>query len=172
VIKNDKISIKQLQKLAPTHIILSPGPATYNESGISLKVVEKFYKKIPILGICLGHQIIAYYFQAKITKAKKIMHGKTSKIIQVKKSKIFKEIPKKFISTRYHSYVVDKNIKNRDLKITSYSDDGEIMSIELKKYLVFGVQFHPESIMSEFGYQLLKNFLDLKLKATLTEELK
>ena len=161
VLKNDKMSIKQITKLNPTHIIISPGPATYKESGISLDIVKNFYKKIPILGICLGHQIIAHYFKANIIKSKNIMHGKTSKIIQVKDSKIFKKIPKKFTATRYHSYVVDKNLKKSNLQITSYSDDGEIMSIELKNYPVFGVQFHPESIMSEFGHQLLKNFLKL-----------
>jgi anthranilate synthase component 2 len=160
VIRNDKMTIQEIENLKPDKIIISPGPATPNEAGITLDVINYFKGKIPILGICLGHQAIAQSFGAKIIQAKKLMHGKTSKIKQTDKTIIFKDLPNKFIATRYHSLVVQKIDLPKIIKPTSFSeDDNEIMSLEIDKLKIYGVQFHPESIMSEYGYEILNNFI-------------
>jgi len=160
VVRNDQITISQIEKLNPEKIIISPGPSTPKEAGISVEVVRQIKK--PILGICLGHQSIAYAFGGKIIRAKKLMHGKTSQIQIVADSLLFKGLPKKYRVTRYHSLVVDPAHLPSNFKITAYStDDNEIMALELKDRPVFGVQFHPESIMTQYGKELLKNFLDL-----------
>ena len=163
VVRNDEVTLEDIKKLNPEKIIISPGPATPNEAGISLNVVENFKDK-KILGICLGHQTIAQVFGSKIVQAKNMMHGKISKIIQNQqtKSKIFKNIPHQFNATRYHSLVVDKNHLSNQIIPTAFSqDDNEIMALEINGYDIFGVQFHPESIMSEFGYEIIDNFLKL-----------
>lgn len=163
VVRNDKIDIDGIKKLNPEKIIISPGPATPNEAGISLEAIEAFKGVKPIFGICLGHQSIAQAFGGEIIRAKNLMHGKTSKIDVLAESKIFKDIPKEFIATRYHSLSVNENNLPSIIKITSRSeDDGEIMSIEIDDYEIYGVQFHPESIMSEYGHEMLDNFLKIK----------
>jgi anthranilate synthase component 2 len=162
VIRNDQMSIDKMQKLNPKKIIISPGPATPNEAGISLEAIEHFKDKIPILGICLGHQAIAQNFGGEVVGAKNLMHGKTSKIDVVSASPIFKDLPKEFTATRYHSLVVKKEDLPKCVIPTAFSaDDDEIMAIEIKDKPIFGVQFHPESIMSEYGHEILDNFLKL-----------
>ena len=160
VARNDKITVDDIKSLNPDKIIISPGPATPKEAGVTLDVIRYFSGKIPIFGICLGHQSIAEAFNAKVIRAKNLMHGKTSTICLDKDSVIFNNIPKEFVATRYHSLIVDKNSLNDNIIITSYSaDDNEIMSLEIKNKRVYGVQFHPESIMSEYGKEILNNFL-------------
>jgi len=164
VYRNDKITLKKINSIKPKKIIISPGPCTPNEAGISIKMIKEFYKKIPILGVCLGHQSIGQAFGAKIVKANKIMHGKTS-LMQNMGSKIFKGLPDQFEATRYHSLVIKKNSLPENLKIISKTnDDGHdvIMGIEHKHFPCFGVQFHPESIASvPYGKRIMKNFLKL-----------
>ncbi len=162
VIRNDELTIEQIKELNPEKIILSPGPATPNEAGICLEVIEKFGNTIPILGICLGHQSIAQVFGGEIIKAPKMMHGKTSKIEVVCDDIIFKDLPKQMIQTRYHSLTVNKDNLPSNIIVTSKSlDDNEIMSLKIKDKNIYGVQFHPESIMSEYGHEILDNFLKL-----------
>tara|TARA_B100001179_G_scaffold221327_1_gene196660 strand:- start:189 stop:755 length:567 start_codon:yes stop_codon:yes gene_type:complete len=160
VYRNDKITINKISKLKPKGIVISPGPKTPKEAGISIPLVKSFYDKIPILGVCLGHQTIGAAFGGKIVSAIQIMHGKTSLITHTK-SQIFKNIPTKFKATRYHSLVVEKRTVPKSLKITATSKDGMIMALEHIKYPVYGIQFHPESIASEHGHKLLKNFINL-----------
>ena len=166
VYRNDKISLNKIKRLNPKKIIISPGPCTPNEAGISINLIKKFYKDIPILGVCLGHQAIAQAFGAKIVKAKKIMHGKVSTMTNLG-SRIFSGIPKKFYATRYHSLVIQNNTLPNDFKIISDTiDNGKkvIMGIEHNQYPCFGVQFHPESIATNpFGKKIIKNYLKLKL---------
>ena len=157
--RNDALSILQIKALKPDGIILSPGPGNPNQAGNCLKIVRDLHKKIPILGVCLGHQIIGQVFGSKITKAKKIMHGKTSSIIS-NKIGILKNVPKKFEATRYHSLIVDKKSISKDLVITAETNDGVIMGLMHKKYNIHGVQFHPESIKTPVGLKILKNFIN------------
>ena len=162
IIKNDELSIKKIKKLKPKKIIISPGPSKPKNAGICLKLIKEFQDLCPILGICLGHQSIAEVFGAKVVKASNMMHGKTSKINIIKKDKLFKNIKKNFIATRYHSLVIDKNTINKNIIISSLSaDDNEIMSIKIKDKEIYGIQFHPESIMSEYGKEILNNFLKI-----------
>ena len=158
VIRNDQISSKEILKRKYNKIVISPGPGNPNQSGNCLKIVKSLYKKIPILGVCLGHQIIGQVFGSKIIQAKKLMHGKTSKIIS-KKIGILKNLPKIFEATRYHSLIIDKKSLSKDLEITAETKDGLIMGIQHKKYQVHGVQFHPESIKTKIGIKILKNFI-------------
>ena len=159
VFRNDKISIEEINKLNPRYIVISPGPCTPNEAGISLELIEAFKGKIPILGVCLGHQSIGQAFGGKIVHAQTIMHGKTSKISHNNKG-VFKGIKNPFIATRYHSLVIEKQTLPNCFDITAWTDDNEIMGIKHKELAIEGVQFHPESILSEHGHDLLKNFLD------------
>ncbi|AXX93285.1 aminodeoxychorismate/anthranilate synthase component II [Malaciobacter molluscorum LMG 25693] len=162
IIRNDELTVEEIEKLNPEKIILSPGPATPDDAGVCLDVIKYFVDKKPIFGICLGHQSIAQVFGAKVIKASNMMHGKTSKIKVINESKIFENLPKEFTQTRYHSLIVDKNSLTNDIIPTSYSlDDEEIMSLEIKDKQIYGVQFHPESIMSEYGYEMIDNFLKL-----------
>ena len=164
VFRNDKITLDKIKKLNPKKIIISPGPCTPNESGICIKMIKRFYKDIPILGVCLGHQSIAQAFGAKIIKADKIMHGKTSKMKNLN-SAIFKGLPKEFDATRYHSLIIKRNSLPKDFRIISKTlDNGKdvIMGIEHNEYQCYGVQFHPESIASvPYGKKIIKNFLKL-----------
>ena len=164
VYRNDKISLKKIAKLNPKKIIISPGPCTPNEAGICLDLVKRFYDKMPILGVCLGHQSIGQAFGAKIIKASKIMHGKTSKVSNLG-SKIFKGLPTSFEATRYHSLVIKNGTLPKNFKVISETIDNKknvIMGIEHENYPCYGVQFHPESIASvPFGKKIMKNFLNL-----------
>ena len=159
VVRNDKISIEEINKLNPKYIVISPGPCTPNEAGISLSLIEAFKGEIPILGVCLGHQSIGQAFGGKIIHAQTIMHGKTSKISHNNKG-VFMGIKDPFIATRYHSLVIDRESLPDCFDITAWTDDNEIMGIKHKELAIEGVQFHPESILSEHGHDLLKNFLD------------
>ena len=164
VYRNDKISLKKIVKLNPKKIIISPGPCTPNEAGICLDLVKRFYDKMPILGVCLGHQSIGQAFGAKIIKASKIMHGKTSKVSNLG-SKIFKGLPSSFEATRYHSLVIKNGTVPKNFRVISETIDNKknvIMGIEHENYPCYGVQFHPESIASvPFGKKIMKNFLNL-----------
>ena len=161
VIRNDKIDSAEIVKKKYNKIVISPGPGNPNQAGNCLKIVKKLYKQIPILGVCLGHQIIGQVFGSKIIQAKDLVHGKTSKIISKKKG-ILKNLPNKFEATRYHSLIVDKNTLSNDLEITAETKNGIIMSIQHKNYNVHGVQFHPESIKTKLGIKILKNFIRIK----------
>ena len=159
VVRNDKISIEEINKLNPQYIVISPGPCTPNEAGISLSLIEAFKGEIPILGVCLGHQSIGQAFGGKIIHAQTIMHGKTSKICHNNEG-VFRGIKDPFIATRYHSLVIDRESLPDCFDVTAWTDDNEIMGIKHKELAIEGVQFHPESILSEHGHDLLKNFLD------------
>ena len=161
VIRNDKITSKEILKKKFKKIVISPGPGNPNQSGNCIKIVKSLYKDIPILGVCLGHQIIGQVFGSKIIQAKKLMHGKTSKIIS-KKTGILKDLPKNFEATRYHSLIIDKKTLSKDLEITAETRDGLIMGVRHKKYNIHGVQFHPESIKTKLGLKILKNFIKFK----------
>ena len=158
VIRNDQITSDQILKKKYNKIVISPGPGNPNQSGNCLKIVKSLYKKIPILGVCLGHQIIGQVFGSKIVQAQKLMHGKTSRII-AKKVGILRNLPKSFEATRYHSLIIDKKSLSKDLEITAESKDGLVMGVQHKNYDVHGVQFHPESIKTRLGIKILKNFI-------------
>ena len=162
--RNDEISIDEIEKLNPDRIVISPGPCTPNEAGVSIDVVKNFYKKKPILGVCLGHQTIGQAFGGKIVSAKKIMHGKTSKINH-DGDYLFENIQQNFTATRYHSLVIDQESLPDSLIVTAKTDESEseseIMGIRHKECRLFGVQFHPESILTESGHKLLENFLNV-----------
>ena len=160
VIRNDKINSKDILLRRYDKIVISPGPGNPNQSGNCIKIVKSLHKKIPILGVCLGHQIIGQVFGSKIIQAKRLMHGKTSKIIS-KKTGILKNLPKMFEATRYHSLIIDKKSLSKDLETTAETRDGLIMGIKHKKYDVHGVQFHPESIKTKLGIKILKNFIKI-----------
>ena len=157
VIRNDAMTLEEISKLAPDKIILSPGPGRPENAGIIIDVVKKLGNKIPILGVCLGHQAICAAFGGKIIYAKKLMHGKQSEII-CNDSPLFKDCPKKFLVGRYHSLAAEEKTLPSTLKITARTVDGEIMAVEHDK--IFGVQFHPESILTPHGKIILKNFLE------------
>ncbi|WP_321778895.1 aminodeoxychorismate/anthranilate synthase component II [Sulfurimonas sp.] len=162
IIRNDEMSVKEIEKLAPEKIIISPGPASPNEAGVTLEVIDYFKDKLPILGICLGHQSIAQVFGGDVVRATNMMHGKTSTMNIVSECEIFKGLPKNFTATRYHSLIVDKKSLPSQIEPTVYSeDDNEIMAIKIKDKEIYGVQFHPESIMSEYGHEIIGNFLKL-----------
>tara|TARA_B100000767_G_scaffold54_1_gene56 strand:- start:197 stop:772 length:576 start_codon:yes stop_codon:yes gene_type:complete len=161
VIRNDKITNKQIIKEKYDKIVISPGPGNPNQSGNCIKIVKTLYKKIPILGVCLGHQIIGQVFGSKIIQAKKLMHGKTS-IIKSNKIGILKNLPSKFEATRYHSLIIDKKTLSKELEITAQTYDGIIMGVKHRQYNIHGVQFHPESIKTIIGIKILKNFINYK----------
>jgi len=160
VIRNDKITSNEILKRKYNKIVISPGPGNPNQSGNCLKIVKTLYKKIPILGVCLGHQIIGQVFGSKIVQAKKLMHGKTSKILS-KRTGLLKNLPKTFEATRYHSLIIDRKSLSKDLEITALTQNGLIMGVRHKKYNVHGVQFHPESIKTKLGIKILKNFIKI-----------
>ena len=161
VVRNDKITSKDIINRRYNKIVISPGPGNPNQSGNCLKIVKSIYKKIPILGVCLGHQIIGQVFGSTIIQAKKLMHGKTSLIVSKQKG-ILRNLPKNFEATRYHSLIVDKKTLSKELEITAETKDGLIMGIQHKKFNIHGVQFHPESIKTKLGIKILKNFINLK----------
>jgi len=160
VYRNDKISLDEIEKLAPEAIVLSPGPATPNDAGICLALIDRFKSTTPILGVCLGHQAIGQAMGGDVIRAPQLMHGKTSKINHTGKG-LFRGLNSGFEATRYHSLIVDRATLPSDLEITASSDDGLIMGMQHKSFPLHGVQFHPESIASENGHALLQNFLNL-----------
>ena len=159
VVRNDKINVKEIIKKKYDRIVISPGPGNPNQSGNCINIVKSLYKQVPILGVCLGHQIIGQVFGSKIIQAKKVMHGKTSRI-KSKKVGILKNLPLNFEATRYHSLIIDKKTLSNQLKITAETNDGIIMAIMHKEYNIHGVQFHPESIKTKLGIKILKNFIN------------
>jgi anthranilate synthase component 2 len=162
IIRNDELTLDEIIALNPEKIIISPGPATPDDAGVSLEVIKYFQDKKPIFGICLGHQSIAQVFGAKVVRATTMMHGKTSTMQRVGESAIFKKLPEMFTATRYHSLIVEKeNVPDAIIPTAYSSDDHEIMALEIKGKPIYGVQFHPESIMSEFGHEIIDNFLKL-----------
>lgn len=165
VYKNDAISISDIEKLSPNHIVISPGPNSPQEAGISLDLICHFYQTLPILGICLGHQCLAHSFGAKIIPAPEIIHGKTSAIIHHKHG-LFKNLPSPFSAMRYHSLAVDIETLPPSFAIDAWADDT-IMAISHRQYPLFGLQFHPESILSEYGSSLLANFLNHEYNQTI-----
>ncbi len=161
VIRNDKLTLTDIEHLAPQQLVISPGPCTPNEAGISIAAIEHFAGKLPILGICLGHQSITEAFGGKVVRAERLMHGKTSPI-QHEGSGIFKNIPNPFTATRYHSLLAERQSFPDCLRVTAWTEEGEIMGLEHKDLPIWGMQFHPESILTLEGMQLLKNFLALR----------
>lgn len=158
--RNDKITINEIENLNPEIIVISPGPCSPNEAGISTEVVKHFKGKKPILGICLGHQTIGHVFGSNIIKAKEPIHGKVYPITHNNKG-VFNKLNNPLNVTRYHSLIIDKETIPKELEITAMTSEGEIMGIRHKKYLIEGVQFHPEAILSEQGHDILKNFIKM-----------
>jgi anthranilate synthase component 2 len=158
VYRNDEIDLAKVAEFKPRYIVISPGPCTPNEAGISVPLIHEFAGKIPILGVCLGHQSIGQAFGGKIIHAKQLMHGKTS-LIHHNNVGVFKDLPNPYTATRYHSLVIERETLPDCLEITAWTEDGEIMGVRHKTLAVEGVQFHPESILTEYGHELLDNFL-------------
>ncbi|GIO64975.1 MULTISPECIES: aminodeoxychorismate/anthranilate synthase component II [Paenibacillus] len=158
VYRNDEITVSGIEELAPDHILISPGPCTPNEAGISLETIEYFKGKIPIFGVCLGHQAIGQAFGGNVIRAERLMHGKTSPIHHHGNS-VFEGLPSPFTATRYHSLLVERDSLPDCLEITAETEEGEIMGLRHKEYPIEGVQFHPESIITDYGHQILRNFL-------------
>lgn len=161
VFRNDKITIHEIEELNPERIVISPGPCTPKEAGISVELIKYFSGKIPILGVCLGHQSIGAAFGGDIIRAPRLMHGKTS-LINHDGRTIFEGLPNPFEATRYHSLVIKKETLPDCLEITAWTDIGEIMGVRHKEFIIEGVQFHPESILTKVGKELLRNFLELR----------
>lgn len=160
--RNDEIDMAGIEELAPDHIMISPGPCSPNEAGISLETIEHFKGKIPIIGICLGHQSIGQAFGGDVIRAEQLMHGKTSQIIHDGKG-VFEGLPSPFTATRYHSLIVNRETLPDCLEITAETETGEIMGLRHKLYPIEGLQFHPESIITEHGLRMLENFLKLRV---------
>ncbi|PYU05637.1 MAG: aminodeoxychorismate/anthranilate synthase component II [Acidobacteria bacterium] len=158
--RNDKISVEEIARRRPEKIVISPGPCTPQEAGISVELIERLAPKFPILGVCLGHQAIGAAFGGRIVRAPKLFHGKTSQIQHDGKT-VFRKLPNPFTATRYHSLIVERKSLRRELEISAETKDGTIMGLRHRKYPVEGVQFHPESVLTDVGKQLLKNFLAL-----------
>jgi len=162
--RNDEIDLAGVEALAPDHILISPGPCTPNEAGISLSLIDHFKGKIPIFGVCLGHQSIGQAFGGDVIRAERLMHGKTSEIFHDDKT-LFEGLPSPFIATRYHSLIVKAETLPDCLEVSARTAEGEIMALRHKEYAIEGVQFHPESIITQHGHQILRNFLRRTAKA-------
>ncbi len=158
VYRNDAITLKEIAAMKPDHLVISPGPCSPKEAGISVAAIQEFAGKVPILGVCLGHQSIGYAFGGEIVHARTMMHGKVSAIHHADVG-VFRGLPNPFTATRYHSLAIRRETLPACLEITAWTDDGEIMGVRHKEFAVEGVQFHPESIMTEHGHDLLRNFL-------------
>ncbi len=158
--RNDETTVEEIEELDPAAIFISPGPCTPREAGITVEVINKFYKSLPILGVCLGHQAIGYAFGADVVRARRIMHGKTSEIFNDGRT-IFQGLSNPFKAGRYHSLVIDRETLPADFEISAHTKEGEIMGIRHREYLLEGIQFHPESILTPQGKRLIKNYLDL-----------
>jgi anthranilate synthase/aminodeoxychorismate synthase-like glutamine amidotransferase len=159
--RNDQTTIKEVEQLRPNRIVISPGPCTPREAGISVALIRRFAGRVPILGVCLGHQAMGYAFGGRVVRAPVIMHGKTSEILHDGRT-IFRGLPQKFVATRYHSLVVARKGLPRELEISAETSDGTIMGLRHRRYAVEGVQFHPESVLTQLGRKLLENFLCLR----------
>lgn len=158
VFRNDEIELSAIAALQPDYIVISPGPCTPHEAGVSVPLIQEFAGKIPILGVCLGHQSVGQAFGGRIVRAKQIMHGKTSAIHHLGVG-VFRGLPNPYTATRYHSLVIERDTLPDCLEVTAWTDDNEIMGVRHKHLPVEGVQFHPESVLTEYGHELLKNFL-------------
>lgn len=158
VFRNDEIELDEIEQLKPERIVISPGPCTPSKAGISIPLIERYHSRIPILGVCLGHQSIGQAFGGKIVHAKQVMHGKTSPIFH-NNSGVFHGLPNPFHATRYHSLVIERETLPDCLEISAWTEDGEIMGVRHKTLAIEGLQFHPESILTEHGHKLLENFL-------------
>jgi anthranilate synthase/aminodeoxychorismate synthase-like glutamine amidotransferase len=161
VFRNDEIPVGDIEAMSPSHIVISPGPCTPDEAGITLALIERMAGKVPILGVCLGHQAIGQAFGGKVVRAAKVMHGKVSRI-RHDGSGVFSQIPDEFIATRYHSLVVERATLPESLAVTAQSEDGEIMGLRHRSLPVEGVQFHPEALLTEHGHKMLQNFIEGK----------
>ena len=159
VFRNDEISLEGITERRPDRLVISPGPCSPAEAGISVAAIQHFAGKLPILGVCLGHQSIGAAFGGKIVRAQELMHGKTS-VIHTTQQGVFRNLPEKFTVNRYHSLAIDRASCPADLELTAWTDDGEIMGVRHKSLVIEGVQFHPESILTEHGHAMLKNFLE------------
>lgn len=162
VFRNDQITVAEAEKLLPTHLVISPGPCTPKEAGVSCEMISFFGGKIPVLGVCLGHQCIGEVYGGKVVRAKRLMHGKTSQIFHNGQG-IFANVPCPFDAVRYHSLIVERESLPSCLRITAETSEGEIMALQHVSYPVFGVQFHPESVLTEHGITILKNFLSVRV---------
>ncbi len=160
VYRNDSISVEQAIDLQPERIMISPGPCSPNEAGVSLEIIESFAGKVPLLGVCLGHQSIGQHFGGKVVRANRLMHGKTSPVLHEEKD-LFKGLPNPFEATRYHSLIIEPNSLPDCLQVTASTQEGEIMGIAHKELPIWGVQFHPESVATKKGMRILENFLNL-----------
>jgi anthranilate synthase component 2 len=158
VVRNDELTAAEIEKLSPERIVISPGPCTPNEAGVSLEVIDRFKGRIPLLGVCLGHQAIGQAFGGKIVHAKTLMHGKVSRIHHSGKG-VFRGLPTPYDATRYHSLAIEPKTCPKELEVTAWTEDGEIMGVRHRTLPIEGVQFHPESILTEHGHALLRNFL-------------
>ncbi|MFO0945587.1 MAG: aminodeoxychorismate/anthranilate synthase component II [Planctomycetota bacterium] len=159
VFRNDQITLEQLDALRPSHIIISPGPCTPAEAGISKEVIQKFSERIPLLGVCLGHQCIGEVFGGQVVRADRIMHGKTSMIHHDEKG-VYRGIPSPFEATRYHSLIIKNGTLPNDFVVSAWTDEDEIMGVRHKRFPLEGVQYHPESFLTDYGPKILRNFLD------------
>ncbi len=159
VYRNDEITLERIAELKPARIVVSPGPCTPNEAGVSVPLIKRFAGEIPILGVCLGHQSIGQAYGGRIVHAQQLMHGKTSQIHH-RDEGVFRGLPEPFRATRYHSLVIERGTLPECLEVTAWTEDGEIMGVRHRSLPVEGVQFHPESILTEHGHELLKNFLE------------
>ena len=159
VVRNDAISLDDVEALNPQHIVISPGPCTPTEAGISVPLIRRFAGKIPLLGVCLGHQAIGQAFGGRVIRAQRVMHGKLSPVTHDERG-VFAGLPSPFAVTRYHSLAIERASMPDDLAVTATSDDGEVMGVRHRRFAVEGVQFHPEAILTEHGKQLLANFLE------------
>ena len=158
--RNDEISLADIEALKPSHLVVSPGPCSPAEAGISVKAIQHFAGKLPILGVCLGHQSIGAAFGGRIIRAQQLMHGKTS-VIHTTQQGVFADLPKDYTVNRYHSLAIERSSCPAELEITAWTDDGEIMGVRHRSLAIEGVQFHPESILTEHGHALLNNFLKM-----------
>jgi anthranilate synthase/aminodeoxychorismate synthase-like glutamine amidotransferase len=158
VVRNDELDVAEVERLAPSHLVLSPGPCTPNEAGITLEAIERLAGRIPILGVCLGHQAIGQAFGGKVVRAKQVMHGKVSHIRHDGRG-VFANVENNFVATRYHSLVVEQDSLPACLEVSARSEDGEIMGLRHREWPVEGVQFHPEALLTEHGHAMLKNFI-------------
>ena len=162
VVRNDQTTLEEIQALQPTHIVVSPGPGTPDDGGVSLDVIRQMGAMTPLLGVCLGHQCIGQAYGGVVQRAERLMHGKTSQIYH-KGDALFTGVPSPFVATRYHSLIVEEGSLPDCLTVTAFTDEGEIMGVRHKEHPVFGVQFHPESILTTYGGRILRNFLDVKV---------